>query len=109
MNYFNFKQFLKKLPIPYTVLLLIIGLVLGVIDRFEWVNNLKFVTNAIFWAGHIKPEIILYVFLPTLIFEAAFDLDVHTFKKSFWNASNFTLTLENLFFILLIFSFELLN
>ena len=80
------KQFLKKLPIPYTVLLLIIGLVLGVIDRFEWVNNLKFVTNAIFWAGHIKPEIILYVFLPTLIFEAAFDLDVHTFKKSFWNA-----------------------
>ncbi|MBT03343.1 MAG: hypothetical protein CL836_04840, partial [Crocinitomicaceae bacterium] len=24
--------------------------------------------------------------LPTLIFEAAFDLDVHTFKKSFWNA-----------------------
>ena len=25
-------------------------------------------------------------FLPTLIFEAAFDLDVHTFKKSFWNA-----------------------
>ena len=76
----------KKLPIPYTVLLLIIGLILGVIDRFEWVNNLKFVTNAIFWAGHIKPEIILYVFLPTLIFEAAFDLDVHTFKKSFWNA-----------------------
>ena len=24
--------------------------------------------------------------MPTLIFEAAFDLDVHTFKKSFWNA-----------------------
>ena len=39
------KQFLKKLPIPYTVLLLIIGLVLGVIDRFEWVNNLIFVTK----------------------------------------------------------------
>ena len=26
------------------------------------------------------------MFSSTLIFEAAFDLDVHTFKKSFWNA-----------------------
>ncbi|MFW5721407.1 MAG: cation:proton antiporter, partial [Bacteroidota bacterium] len=28
----------------------------------------------------------LYIFLPTLIFEAAFAMDVHTFKKSFANA-----------------------
>ena len=80
------KKFLKKIPIPFTVILLIIGLILGVLDRFEWIENLKLLKNSIFWAGHIKPEIILYVFLPTLIFEAAFDLDVHTFKKSFWNA-----------------------
>ena len=32
--------------------------------------------------GHL----ILYVFLPILIFEAGFALDVHTFKKSFLNA-----------------------
>ena len=80
------KKFLKKIPIPFTVILLIIGLFLGVLDRFEWIENIKLLKNSIFWAGHIKPEIILYVFLPTLIFEAAFDLDVHTFKKSFWNA-----------------------
>ena len=80
------KKFLKKLPIPFTVILLIIGLFMGVVDRFDWVANIGFVTKAIYWAGHIKPEIILYVFLPTLIFEAAFDLDVHTFKKSFGNA-----------------------
>ena len=30
--------------------------------------------------------LILYVFLPILIFEAGFALDVHTFKKSFLNA-----------------------
>ena len=65
---------------------LIIGLILGVIHRFEWFENISLLDESIFWAGHIKPEIILYVFLPTLIFEAAFDLDVHTFKKSFWNA-----------------------
>ena len=80
------KKFLRKLPIPFTVILLIIGLILGIIDRFDWVANVEFITKSIYWAGHIKPEIILYVFLPTLIFEAAFDLDVHTFKKSFWNA-----------------------
>ena len=80
------KHFLKRVPIPFTVILLIIGLCLGALHRFEWLGNISLLDESIFWAGHIKPEIILYVFLPTLIFEAAFDLDVHTFKKSFWNA-----------------------
>ena len=34
----------------------------------------------------MDPHLILYVFLPILIFEAAFALDMHTFKKSFENA-----------------------
>ena len=80
------KHFLKKVPIPFTVILLIIGIFLGAVHRFDWLENISLLDECIFWAGHIKPEIILYVFLPTLIFEAAFDLDVHTFKKSFWNA-----------------------
>ncbi len=80
------KHFLKKVPIPFTVILLIIGIFLGAIHRFDWLENISLLDESIFWAGHIKPEIILYVFLPTLIFEAAFELDVHTFKKSFWNA-----------------------
>ena len=80
------KHFLKKVPIPFTVILLIIGIFLGAVHRFDWLENISLLDESIFWAGHIKPEIILYVFLPTLIFEAAFDLDVHTFKKSFWNA-----------------------
>ena len=77
------KHFLKRVPIPFTVILLIIGLCLGALHRFEWLGNISLLDESIFWAGHIKPEIILYVFLPTLIFEAAFELDVHTFKKSF--------------------------
>ena len=82
----NSKRFLRKIPIPYTVILLIIGVFLGAFNRYQWFENIDLVTNAIDWASHIGPEIILYVFLPTLIFEAAFDLDVHTFKKSFGNA-----------------------
>ena len=82
----NTKRFLRKVPIPYTVILLLIGLVIGVLNRIEWVQGFSLLTNSIDWAAHIESKIILYVFLPTLIFEAAFDLDVHTFKKSFWNA-----------------------
>ena len=36
--------------------------------------------------GDLDGHLILYVFLPILIFEAGFALDVHTFKKSFLNA-----------------------
>ena len=82
----NTKRFLRNLPIPYTVILLIIGILLGSADRFGWFDAIPFMHNAVDWAGHIHYKIILFVFLPTLIFEAAFDLDVHTFKKSFWNA-----------------------
>ncbi len=85
----NAKRFLRKIPIPYTVILLIIGVFLGALNRYDWFGDIKLVTNALDWASHIGPEIILYVFLPTLIFEAAFDLDVHTFKKSFVLCSNF--------------------
>ena len=82
----NTKRFLRNVPIPYTVILLIIGILLGTADRFGWFDAIPFMHNAVDWAGHIHYKIILFVFLPTLIFEAAFDLDVHTFKKSFWNA-----------------------
>ena len=45
-----------------------------------------FLGQSLDWAGKIDPHLILYVFLPTLIFEAAFAMDVHTFKKSVTNA-----------------------
>lgn len=81
------RHFLRKSPIPYTVMLLLLGLAVGVAVRlnvFEgWGESFS---NAVRWAGHIDPHLILYVFLPTLIFEAAFAMDVHTFKKSVANA-----------------------
>jgi len=43
-------------------------------------------SGAISWGGNLDGHLILYVFLPILIFEAGFALDVHTFKKSFLNA-----------------------
>ncbi len=81
------RHFLRKSPIPYTVTLLIIGLIIGIAVRMGFFDGWGVTFyHAVQWAGHIDPHLILYVFLPTLIFEAAFAMDVHTFKKSVGNA-----------------------
>lgn len=82
------RHLLKNSFLPYTVALLIIGIVLGLLVRFEFLtHSLSALNEAVEWAGNIDPHLILSVFLPTLIFEAAFAMDVHTFKKSFTNAT----------------------
>jgi NhaP-type Na+/H+ or K+/H+ antiporter len=90
------RHLLRKSPIPFTVWLLLIGLALGAMLRVGWFS-ISYIGNmavdfgiferAFSWAGNIDPHIIMYVFLPTLIFEAAFAMDVHTFKKTAGNAS----------------------
>jgi NhaP-type Na+/H+ or K+/H+ antiporter/CRP-like cAMP-binding protein len=81
----------KKLPLvrlfPYTVLLMLLGFGLGIADRFgTFTGVLSSFDDALNWAANIQPSLILFIFLPTLIFEAAFAIDTHTFKKSFVNA-----------------------
>src|SRR3989339_453197 len=84
------KHFLKKSPVPYTVLLLLIGLALGATSKLNlFAGNFHTMDVALNWAGNFDPQLILFVFLPTLIFEAAFALDVHVFKKSVVNATIF--------------------
>jgi NhaP-type Na+/H+ or K+/H+ antiporter len=51
-----------------------------------WAKFLDTVSGALLWGAHLDPHLLLYVFLPILIFEAAFAMDVHVFKKSFSNA-----------------------
>lgn len=89
------RHWLRKSPLPFTVSLLLIGLGLGAANRLGWFGmwhigsltlNVEFLNQSLNWAGKIDPHLILYIFLPTLIFEAAFGMDVHTFKKSFTNA-----------------------
>lgn len=82
------RHFLSRSPLPYTVMLLIIGLGMGVFFRLiEFSDNIGGMLNmSISWAGNIDPHVILFVFLPTLIFEAAFAMDTHTFKYSLINA-----------------------
>ena len=98
------RHFLQRIPLPFTVLLLLIGLAMGALNRaygphggqYEgehaahveglWGKFVDTLSGAITWGGNLDGHLILYVFLPILIFEAGFALDVHTFKKSFFNA-----------------------
>ena len=76
----------RKSVIPFTVILLILGIVIGVFGRLNYldiyeIGNMKldfsFLDQSIDWAANIDPHLMLYVFLPILIFEAAFAMDVH--------------------------------
>lgn len=85
------RHFLKAIPVPFTALLLIIGIVLGVLSRVgmfdHWGSiDVSFISESIEWAAHIDPHMLFFVFLPILIFEAAFAMDLHTFKKSATNS-----------------------
>ncbi|XP_077994372.1 sperm-specific sodium:proton exchanger-like [Glandiceps talaboti] len=72
------RSLLNKVPvnIPYTVLLLIVGVLIGLLSsNFHQVAKYTIMV-------HMDPHLILHVFLPVLIFESAFAMDVHTFLKS---------------------------
>ena len=88
------RHFLQKSPLPFTITLLVFGMLLGLASRFGLFGpvgigsleiDLAFLGRSVDWAGNIDPHIILFVFLPALLFEAAFALDIHTFKKSVGN------------------------
>jgi NhaP-type Na+/H+ or K+/H+ antiporter len=89
------RHFVKKSPFPFTVLLLIIGLVLGVINRLGYFGehalgsfqfSMQGIGDSIEFAANMDPHMLLFIFLPILIFEASFAMDLHTFKKSATNA-----------------------
>ena len=71
----------KKSKIPYAVILLFAGVGLAIaadnLAIFDFLKNFN-----------LSPELIFYIFLPTLIFESAFHINFRNFKKSstviFW-------------------------
>jgi len=63
------------------VILLLLGVLIGILNKFT--GGAQFHDAVEVWA-QIDPHIILVLFLPTLIFESAFSIDFHVFRKSFW-------------------------
>lgn len=67
---------LKKLQVPYTVMLLIFGCLFGLLSsRMPELQVYTALTRA-------DPHVILHIFLPILLFESAFSTDIHTFLQS---------------------------
>ena len=65
-----------KLPVPYTVVLLVLGVLVGLASRT--VEEVRVYTDRV----HLDPHVILHLFLPVLIFESAFSMASHHFFKS---------------------------
>lgn len=73
------RHLLKNTPIPYTVILMVVGLLIGLASNSSSLSFLEDYTKI----ANINPHLMLLTFLPTLIFESAFIMDVHIFKKTF--------------------------
>lgn len=77
----------KYIKIPYTVALFAIGLILGLLYRFNIFSQTSFMEEGIDQVANMNPDFVLYVFLPILIFDAAYEMNLHVFKKTLLNAS----------------------
>ncbi|ODN05244.1 Sodium/hydrogen exchanger 8, partial [Orchesella cincta] len=67
------------ISIPYTIILLVSGLIVGGLSHIVAFCNTLHKYTAI---ARISPQHILYTFLPILIFESAYAIPVHIFVKS---------------------------
>ena len=69
--------------VPYTMCLFVEGLLFAVIDE-ETSNSLGVLSRSIRAWERIDPELMLFAFLPILLFGDAFSLNVHIFEKKLW-------------------------
>lgn len=76
------RHLLKNTSIPYTVALLILGIGLGSLE-YGTTNGLGVLGDSIRMWASIDPNLILFVFLPALLFESSFAMDFHQIKRGF--------------------------
>jgi NhaP-type Na+/H+ or K+/H+ antiporter len=74
-----------RVPLPFTVLLLFVGVVMGSIAQYSGSGGNSF-QDAIFAFSALPPKLALYIFLPVLIFDSAFNVHFHLFWHSLWSA-----------------------
>ena len=78
------KTLLAKSKIPYTVLLLLAGVAVGWGVDYEGADDKKPLHRSVRAWDRVNPHLLMYLFLPVLIFESAFSVDVHTlFRELF--------------------------
>ncbi|GAQ89279.1 Na+/H+ antiporter [Klebsormidium nitens] len=74
------KQVFARTPVPYTVALLMIGIILGALDQ-KLHNGLRTLGESIQIWANIEPGLILFIFLPALLFESSMSMEIHQVRK----------------------------
>ena len=77
----RFIQTSLKGAIPYTVVVLIIGIILGVLA-----DHLSTLGDAAELVENVNPHFLLFAFIPGLIFESAFNTNFHIVNREFSQA-----------------------
>lgn len=81
------KSMSGHIKIPYTVVLFAVGIILGVLARYDVFSALPELNKGLRDVATMDPNFILYVFLPVLVFDAAYEMNLHIFRKTLLNAS----------------------
>ena len=76
------RRLLQNTAIPYSVALLLLGMLIGSMLNFELTTPIFNEVKASFsLASQLDANLIMFIFLPALVFESAFSLEVHLFKR----------------------------
>ena len=75
------KIVLRNSRLPYTVVLLLVGIVAGGLNELQLFGADTLISDTFTQVGHIDPHLILFLFLPTLIFESAYSMEPHLFFR----------------------------
>nr|QOS02253.1 SOS1 [Karelinia caspia] len=74
------RHVLRGTRVPYTVALLVLGIAMGSLE-YGTSHRLGKVGDGIRIWANIDPDLLLAVFLPALLFESSFSMEVHQIKK----------------------------
>ncbi|MEA3372614.1 MAG: sodium:proton antiporter [Campylobacterota bacterium] len=75
------KAVMRNSRLPYTVILLLLGIAAGGMNHFGLFGEETLISGIFTQVGHIDPHLILFLFLPTLIFESAYSMEPHLFFR----------------------------
>jgi Na+/H+ antiporter len=71
----------RTTSIPHTLLMLLAGLAAGASLKALGTHAHGPLGTALEQAAHVSPHLILFVFLPALVFDSAFSMDYHQFRR----------------------------
>ena len=68
-------------------MLFMVGLLFGLLSKSDFVATHAMVRGAMDLITDMNPDFILYVFLPILVFDASYEMDLNAFRKTLPNAA----------------------